>query len=310
MDALDRLKHNIESVIIGKTDIIELAIITLLGRGHLLIEDIPGVGKSSLAFSLARSLNLNFNRIQFTNDILPSDILGVSIFNQREGGFEFNRGPIFANVVLADEINRSSPRTQSALLEAMNEKQVTVDNITYDLDDPFMVIATQNPIESHGTNPLPDSQLDRFMMNISMGYPSQENERKLLGNSSPSQNIRNVTSVLRKTDVLELQQKASEVKVEDILVDYILNIVTATRESKFLSLGVSPRGGIILQQAAQARAFFHGRDYCIPDDIKQLAEPVLCHRVIPESRHGANKRLVGDTAAIIMEIVEKMEIPV
>ncbi len=310
MHRLETLKKNIESVIVGKSEVIELVIITLLARGHLLIEDIPGVGKSSLAYSLARSLNLDFNRIQFTNDILPSDILGVSIYNQREAIFQFNKGPIFANIVLADEINRSSPRTQSALLEAMNERQVTVDNITYDMDDPFMVIATQNPVESHGTNPLPDSQLDRFMMNISLGYPSPENERKLLGNSSSIQNIRKLSPVLKKSDVLELQQKTSEVKVESVLVDYILNIVTATRESKFLSLGVSPRGGIVLQQAAQARAFLDGRDYCIPDDIKSLAQPVLCHRVIPESRHGSNKRLVGDTAAVIMEIIETMEIPV
>jgi len=310
MEILDRLRKNIESVIIGKSAAIENAIITLLAHGHLLIEDIPGVGKSSLAYALARSVGLDFNRIQFTNDILPSDILGVSTYNQADGSFQFNKGPIFTNVVLADEINRSSPRTQSALLEAMNEQQVTVDNITYELEAPFMVIATQNPIESHGANPLPESQMDRFMMAISMGYPSLEDERKLLGNANPAKAIRELSPALDKADVLALQKKTLEVKVEPVLVDYILSIVTATRESKYLALGVSPRGGIVLQQAAQARAFLHGRDYCIPDDIKLLAEPTLCHRVIPESRHGAHKRLVGDTASIIREIVENTGIPV
>jgi MoxR-like ATPase len=309
-DAIQRLKNNIGSVIVGKPDVIEQAIIALIAKGHLLIEDVPGVGKSSLAYCLAHSLNLDFRRIQFTNDILPSDIVGVSIYNQKEGSFHFNRGPIFANLVLADEINRSSPRTQSALLEAMNEKQVTVDNLTYQLEDPFMVVATQNPIESHGAHPLPESQLDRFMMYISMGYPQPDDERKLLAQSSPSQNIRNIKAVLDKNDILELQRKAEAITIEPILTDYILNVVTATRESPHLALGVSPRGGLILQQAARARALVYDRDYCIPDDIKQLAVPVLCHRVIPESRHGTHKRAVADTSAIINEIVERMEIPV
>ena len=308
--AINRLKQNIASVIIGKSDVIEQVLIALIARGHLLIEDVPGVGKSSLAYSLAHSVNLDFRRIQFTNDILPSDIVGVSIYNQKEGSFHFNKGPIFANLVLADEINRSSPRTQSALLEAMNEKQVTVDNQTYDLEDPFMVIATQNPIESHGAHPLPESQLDRFMMYISMGYPSLEDERQLLTEVSPAANIRDIEPVLDKEDILELQEKAEAVTIEPILIDYILSVITATRESSHLALGVSPRGGIILQQAARARALVYGRDYCIPDDIKHLAVPVLCHRVIPESRHGAYKRTVADTAAIITDIVDRMEIPV
>ena len=309
-DAIKRLKDNIGSAIVGKPEVIEQAIIALIAKGHLLIEDVPGVGKSSLAYCLAHSVNLDFRRIQFTNDILPSDIVGVSIYNQKEGTFHFNKGPIFAHLVLADEINRSSPRTQSALLEAMNEKQVTVDNQTYQLEDPFMVIATQNPIESHGAHPLPESQLDRFMMYISMGYPEPDDERKLLTQASPIQNIRDIKAVLDKNDVLELQRKAEAVTIEPVLTDYILNVVTATRESSHLALGVSPRGGIILQQAARARALVYGRDYCIPDDIKQLAVPVLCHRVIPESRHGTHKRTVSDTSAIINEIVERMEIPV
>ncbi len=309
-DAIQRLKNNIGSVIVGKPQVIEQTIIALIAKGHLLIEDVPGVGKSSLAYCLAHSVNLDFRRIQFTNDILPSDIVGVSIYNQKEGTFHFNKGPIFAHLVLADEINRSSPRTQSALLEAMNEKQVTVDNRTYPLEDPFMVIATQNPIESHGAHPLPESQLDRFMMYISMGYPEPDDERKLLTQASPIQNIRDIKAVLDKNDVLELQRQAEAVTIEPILTDYILNVVTATRESSHLALGVSPRGGLILQQAARARALVYGRDYCIPDDIKQLAMPVLCHRVIPESRHGTHKRTVSDTFAIITEIIERMEIPV
>ena len=309
-DAIKRLKDNIGSVIVGKPEVIEQAIIALIAKGHLLIEDVPGVGKSSLAYCLAHSVNLDFRRIQFTNDILPSDIVGVSIYNQKENTFHFNKGPIFAHLVLADEINRSSPRTQSALLEAMNEKQVTVDNQTYQLEDPFMVIATQNPIESHGAHPLPESQLDRFMMYISMGYPQPDDERKLLAQSSPAQNIRNIKAVLDKNDILELQRKAEAITIEPILTDYILNVITATRETPHLALGVSPRGGLILQQAARARALVYDRDYCIPDDIKQLAVPVLCHRVIPESRHGTHKRAVADTSAIINEIVERMEIPV
>jgi MoxR-like ATPase len=309
-DAINRLKNNIGSVIVGKPEVIEQAVIALIAKGHLLIEDVPGVGKSSLAYCLAHSVNLDFRRIQFTNDILPSDIIGVSIYNQKEGTFHFNKGPIFAHLVLADEINRSSPRTQSALLEAMNEKQVTVDNQTYQLEDPFMVIATQNPIESHGAHPLPESQLDRFMMYISMGYPGPDDERKLLTQTSPIQNIRDIQAVLDKSDILELQRKAEAVTIEPLLIDFILNVIIATRESSHLALGVSPRGGIILQQAARARALVYGRDYCIPDDIKQLAVPVLCHRVIPESHHGTHKRTVSDTSAIISEIVERMEIPV
>ena len=309
-DTIKRLKDNIGSVIVGKPDVIEQAVIALIAKGHLLIEDVPGVGKSSLAYCLAHSVNLDFRRIQFTNDILPSDIVGVSIYNQKDGTFHFNKGPIFAHLVLADEINRSSPRTQSALLEAMNEKQVTVDNQTYQLEDPFMVVATQNPIESHGAHPLPESQLDRFMMYISMGYPEPDDERKLLTQTSPAQNIRDIEAVLDKTDILELQRQAETVTIEPLLTDFILNVITATRESSHLALGVSPRGGIILQQAARARALVYGRDYCIPDDIKQLAVPVLCHRVIPESHHGTHKRTVSDTSAIISEIVDRMEIPV
>jgi MoxR-like ATPase len=239
---------------------------------------------------------------------LPSDITGVSVFNQEENRFDFKPGPLFANIVLADEINRATPRAQSALLEAMNEKQVTVDNATHVLEEPFMVIATQNPIESHGAYPLPESQMDRFMTHISMGYPSLEDERLLLNTHFSGSNVRNIKPVLSAAEVLHLQKQVETVALEPILVEYILNIVTATRKSNHLSLGVSPRGGIIFQHAARACALANGRNYCIPDDIKQMALPVLCHRVIPESRHG--KRSHADTAAIINEILEQIEIPV
>ena len=309
-ESIERLQKNIETVIIGKSEAVRMAIITLLAKGHLLIEDVPGVGKTSLAYALALSMNLSFRRIQFTNDILPSDITGISVFNQEDNRFDFKPGPLFANIVLADEINRSTPRTQSALLEAMNEKQVSVDNATYPLEEPFMVIATQNPIESHGAYPLPESQMDRFMMHISMGYPSLEDERVLLNTHFSGSNVRTVKPVLGRVEVLHMQKLVETVTIEPMLVDYLLSIITASRKSNHLSLGVSPRGGIIFQHAVRACALASGRNYCLPDDIKQMAVPVLCHRVIPEFQHGTHKRSYADTASIINDIVEKIEIPV
>jgi MoxR-like ATPase len=300
------LKQNIGKVIFGKDDIIEYAIIALLARGHLLIEDVPGVGKSSLAHSLASSLHLDFKRIQFTNDLLPADITGVSIYDQGDKKFHFQKGPLFANIVLADEINRSTPRTQSALLEAMNERQISADNTTYNLEEPFMVIATQNQVESQGTHPLPESQLDRFMLYVSMGYPSIEDERRLLNTARPDP--ASIDALLNKEDVLQLQAQVDQVKIEPLLTDYILNIITATRDNPHLTLGVSPRGGLIFQQAIRARALVHGRDYCTPDDVKSLATPVLCHRVIPESH--SNSRRFADTATIIEKILEQIAVPV
>jgi MoxR-like ATPase len=305
-EKIARLKQNIGKVIFGKDDIIEYAIIALLARGHLLIEDVPGVGKSSLAHSLASSLHLDFKRIQFTNDLLPADITGVSIYDQEEKKFHFQKGPLFANIVLADEINRSTPRTQSALLEAMNERQISADNRTYNLEEPFMVIATQNQIESQGTYPLPESQLDRFMLYVSMGYPSIEDERRLLNTARPDPS--SIDALLNKEDVLQLQAQVDQVKIEPLLTDYILNIITATRVNPHLTLGVSPRGGLIFQQAIRARALIHGRDYCTPDDVKVLAAPVLCHRVIPESH--SNSRRFADTATIIEKILEQLAVPV
>jgi MoxR-like ATPase len=300
------LKQNIEKVIFGKGDVIEFTIIALLARGHLLIEDVPGVGKSSLAHSLASSLHLDFKRIQFTNDLLPADITGVSIYDQGDKKFHFQKGPLFSNIVLADEINRSTPRTQSALLEAMNERQISADNTTYNLEEPFMVIATQNQIESQGTYPLPESQLDRFMLYVSMGYPSIEDERRLLNTVRPDP--ASIDALLNKEDVLKLQAQVDQVKIEPLLTDYILNIITATRDNPHLTLGVSPRGGLIFQQAIRARALVHERDYCTPDDVKILAAPVLCHRVIPESH--SNSRRFADTATIIEKILEQLAVPV
>ena len=307
-EKITRLKNNIEQVIFGKGETIDLAVTCLLAKGHLLIEDVPGVGKTSLAHCLASSLHLEFKRIQFTNDLLPADITGVSIYDQQEKTFHFKQGPLFANIVLADEINRSTPRTQSALLEAMNEKQVSVDNNTHNLEDPFMVIATQNLIESQGTYPLPESQLDRFMFYISMGYPSPDDERRLLQEQSTRPNPASIETVLEKDEVLELQAKVNSVRIEPVLTDYILNIITATRENSNFSLGVSPRGGLIFQQALRARALVCGRDYCTPDDVKHLAIPVLCHRVIPQS-HNLSRRF-ADTAILIRQILEQVSVPV
>jgi MoxR-like ATPase len=307
-EKVNRLKKNIEQVIFGKSEAIEFVITCLLAKGHLLIEDVPGVGKTSLAHCLANSLHLDFKRIQFTNDLLPADITGVSIYDQQEKCFHFKKGPLFSNIVLADEINRSTPRTQSALLEAMNEKQVSADNNTHNLDEPFMVIATQNLIESQGTYPLPESQLDRFMFYISMGYPSQDEERRLLQEQSARPNPTSIAIVLQKEEVLELQAMVNTVRIEPVLTDYILNIITATRENPGFSLGVSPRGGLIFQQAIRARALVNGRDFCTPDDVKQLAIPVLCHRVIPQS-HNLSRRF-ADTATLIRQILEQVTVPV
>ena len=309
-EKVNRLKKNIEQVIFGKGETIEFVITCLLAKGHLLIEDVPGVGKTSLAHCLASSLQLEFKRIQFTNDLLPADITGVSIYDQQEKSFHFKQGPLFANIVLADEINRSTPRTQSALLEAMNEKQVSVDNNTHILEEPFMVIATQNLIESQGTYPLPESQLDRFMFYVSMGYPSQDEERRLLQEQSTRPDPASIQPVLEKEEVLKLQTLVDSVNIEPVLTDYILNIISATRENPNLALGVSPRGGLIFQRAIRARALVCGRDYCTPDDVKHLAIPVLCHRVIPQSHNLSHKRRFADTATIIHQILEQVAVPV
>ncbi len=309
-DKIQHLQDNIEKVIVGKSDVIQKVLVALLARGHLLIEDVPGVGKTSLAQSLSKSLNLLFKRIQFTSDILPTDITGVSIYDQKDMEFKFRPGPLFANLVLADEINRAAPKAQSALLEAMNDNQVSVDNITHKLPEPFMVIATQNPVEYYGTYPLPESQLDRFMMKIKMGYPSSSYEKKMLLERTNGLKKININPVFNAAELIDIQKMVEKVKIEDSLLNYMVSIIAASRESKHLGLGVSPRGGLIFQQAVRAYALLEGRDYVIPDDFKDLAVPVLAHRVIVDARKGAYQRRSEDADIIIQEIVNSITVPI
>ena len=307
-----QLQRSIARAIYGKEEAIQLSLITLLARGHLLIEDVPGVGKTTLAQALAKSFHCTFQRIQFTSDLLPSDVLGVSVYNPLTREFEFRSGPIFANVVLADEINRTTPRTQSALLEAMNEAQVSIDGKTMALPQPFLVIATQNPVEHHGTYPLPESQLDRFLMRIKMGYPSPETEREILRKrvgvrgENPLDALEPVADV---SEVLTMQDEVAHIKVDSSLHDYALEIVNRTRNSDLLALGVSPRGTLMLQRAAQARAFLDGRDYCLPDDFKKLAVPVFSHRVVASSRHASLQKKSETTESVLRDIVESVPVP-
>ena len=306
---LGELRRSIARVVKGKDDVIELALTALLARGHLLIEDVPGVGKTTLAQALARSFHCSFQRIQFTSDMLPSDVIGISVYNPAAQAFEFKPGPIFANVVLADEINRTTPKTQSALLEAMNESQITVDSHTRPLPKPFLVLATQNPIEHHGTYPLPESQLDRFLMRIRMGYPSRASEKEIIRNHSGVGGVDQIAALMDATDVSAMQKAASEVKVDDSLLDYALEIVERTRQSEQLSLGVSPRGAVMLHRAAQARAFLEGRDYCLPDDFKRLIIPVFAHRVVVSSRYVSTQKKSEQTDAILREILDTTRVP-
>ncbi len=305
---LAELQRSIARVVKGKDDVIQLALTALLARGHLLIEDVPGVGKTTLAHALARSFHCSFQRIQFTSDMLPSDVIGVSVFNPVSQEFEFKPGPIFANIIVADEINRTTPKTQSALLEAMNESQITVDNHTHPLPQPFLVLATQNPIEHHGTYPLPESQLDRFLMRIRMGYPSRASEKEILRNHSAG-HVEQVTPLMDATDVTAMQQAASKVKVDDSLLDYALEIVERTRQTEQLSLGVSPRGAVMLHRGAQARAFLEGRDYCLPDDFKRLIVPVFAHRVVVSSRYVSTQKKSEQAEAILREILDTTRVP-
>lgn len=274
------LTANINEVFVGKPRVVELTVATLIARGHLLIEDVPGIGKTLLGVALAHSIEASFRRIQFTNDLLPSDILGLSVFNQRDTQFEFKPGPIFSHVVLADEINRSTPKTQSALLEAMNDLQVTIDGKTHALSEPFLVIATQNPVEYHGTFPLPEAQLDRFLMSLQIGYPSPEQAKRILREKDLPAQLKGMRPALKKDEVLALQQQADEVKVDDSILDYIVRISEASRSAKQFKLGLSPRGALALCRAARAYALVLGRDYCVPDDIKAVAVPVIAHRVV------------------------------
>jgi len=305
---LHRLRDNIGSVLLGKPDAIDLAIITLLADGHLLIEDVPGVGKTLLAKALARSLDCSFHRIQFTPDLLPSDIIGTSVYYQPSGEFVFKPGPLFANVILADEINRATPRTQSALLEAMSDRQVSVDGVTHPLPLPFIVMATQNPFEFEGTYPLPENQLDRFTLRMRIGYPERSYEKAVLTQHREGEPVDKLQPVLAGSEVLAMQAQVRQVRVDDSLNDYIMSIVEATRQREELYLGVSTRGALMLYRTAQARAYLAGRDYVVPDDIKSLAVPVLAHRILSRSYRFNGRADTGET--IIQEIVEQVPVPV
>ncbi len=305
-----QLENALRKVIRGKDEVLRLALVSILARGHLLIEGVPGVGKTTLGQALARALDCTFQRVQFTSDMLPSDVLGISIYSAIEQQFEFKRGPVFANVLLADEINRTTPKTQSALLEAMNEGQVTVDAHSYPLPQPFLVIATQNPVEHHGTYPLPESQLDRFLMRVRMGYPDGNAEREIVRSQAGTTQLEHMQPVLSGADVLEMQQAVTQVKVDDSLVTYALAIVRKTRESEQFSLGVSPRGSQMLYRAAQAMAFLDGRTFCTPDDFKPLVVPVFAHRVVANSLYSATTKKSEQAEQAIQEIVESVPVPV
>jgi len=304
------LERALRSVIRGQDDVLRLALVSIFAKGHLLIEGAPGVGKTTLGQTLARAIDCTFQRVQFTSDMLPSDVLGISIYSAIEQKFEFKRGPVFANVLLADEINRTTPKTQSALLEAMNEGQVTMDAHSYALPQPFLVIATQNPIEHHGTYPLPESQLDRFLMRVRMGYPEGDTEREILRSEAGTAQLEQLRPVLNAADVLEIQQAVRQVHVDEALITYALAIVRKTRESDHLSLGVSPRGSQMFYHAAQAMAFLDGRDYCTPEDFKPLAVAILAHRVVVSSLYASTLKKSEQAEQVVREIVESVPVPV
>jgi len=309
VERIERLQQAIETVIKGKPEAVRLAIVTLIAGGHLLIEDVPGVGKTTLAHALARALDCSFQRIQFTSDLLPSDVIGLSVYNQQRGVFEWKPGPVFANVVLADEINRTTPKTQSALLEAMAERHVTVEGITHPLAAPFIVLATQNPIEHHGTYPLPESQLDRFMLRLRIGYPAKHDEKQILRDREYSDPLDELVPVMTADEVVELQRSVAEVSVDDALVEYLMRIVAATRDSEMLDLGASPRGTLALFRAAQALALTEERSFCIPDDIKRLVLPIFAHRILVSSRFSSSLRRSEEAEAVLQEIMKTVSVP-
>ncbi len=306
-EKINLLVSNLEKAIIGKRECIKLVVAGLIARGHILIEDVPGVGKTTLARALAKSLDCKFRRIQFTPDMLPGDIIGISVFKQDRGDFLFRKGPLFSNIILADEINRATPRTQSSLLEAMNDYQVSIDGNCYRLPEPFVVMATQNPIEFEGTFRLPESQLDRFLLRVSIGYPGVEDEIKVMTGYGYKDVIEEMTSVITPEEVLALQKDAENVKVDKSLLHYMLEISGMTRKSEFIELGVSPRGNLLFYKAVKAYALVEGRDYCVPDDIKKLCLPVLSHRIIPKG--GGMYGDAESSSQILADILSSLPVP-
>ncbi len=302
-----RLRDNIQRVIVGKADVIDLALIAMLCEGHVLIEDVPGIGKTTLAKAVARSLNCSFRRIQFTPDLLPSDVSGISFFNQKAQEFEFRAGPIFAQVVLADEINRATPRTQSALLEAMQERQTTVDGETMPLPKPFLVLATQNPIELEGTFPLPEAQIDRFMLRIALGYPTEEEERAILTRFERSDPLNELAPVVEPAELIAMQDAVRSIRMEKSVSNYLLALCRNTRTAAGALLGVSPRGTLALHRASQARAAIQGRDFVLPDDVKQLAPYVLTHRIVVDGQSRLRGRKPEN---VLQDVLEKTPAPV
>src|SRR4051794_35403814 len=306
---LEALEAALAETIRGKSEVVRLSLVCLISKGHLLIEDVPGVGKTTLAHALARSVRCGFNRLQCTSDMLPGDILGVTVYNAHSEAFEFKHGPVFTNFLLADEINRATPKTQSALLEAMSDRQVTTDGHAYPLPEPFMVIATQNPVEHHGTYPLPESQLDRFLMRIRIGYPDTTAEREILRNSARPADA-GVAPAVTAEELIEIQNAAEHVRVDDALVDYMLAIVERTRKDEALALGVSPRGAQALYRACQSLALVEGRNWVLPDDIKRLVVPVFAHRVIINSRASMTQRSTETAERILQDILTLVDVPV
>lgn len=306
-ELISHVRENIGRVIIGQEGSIELLLVALLTEGHVLLEDVPGIGKTSLARALATSLDCSFSRIQFTPDLLPSDVTGIYYFNQKSGEFEYRAGPILAQIVLADEINRAGPRTQSALLEAMQERQVTVEGVTHVLQRPFLVLATQNPVELEGTFPLPEAQIDRFLMRLALGYPSRQDELAIVRRYRGSSPLETLRAVASAADILAMGQRAGQVYVHPAVEEYIVDLARASRDEPALQLGVSPRGTLALYRASQSLAALRGRDYVLPDDVKYLTGPVLKHRLVPSSQARLRVRPIGE---ILQDVVDRVPVPV
>ena len=306
-ESIRRIEESVSKAIVGKRETVEKLLVALLAGGHVLIEDVPGVGKTTLVHAVARSIGCSFKRIQFTPDLLPSDITGVTVYNMKQGEFEFKQGPITSNIVLADEINRSSPKTQSSLLEAMQERQITVDGNTYKLPNPFMVLATQNPIEYEGTFPLPEAQIDRFTIRISMGYPSYTEEKSILSKYQSDNSLEKMEPVISAEDIQTIQKEVEQVHVDDSIRDYMVQIVQATRGHRDVYLGCSPRGTLALFNNSRSLAFIRGREYVLPDDVKELALCTLAHRIILKSE----ARIQGkDQDSVLLEILKSIRVPV